>query len=88
MESLLEAQPFILGDRFSIADASAYGQLSMNLIDPSTAQALRQRALRTYAWLVSIRDGEHIGTRGRLYLSGAIKPLLTIIMKTFVPLMA
>ncbi|MCP4007548.1 MAG: glutathione S-transferase domain-containing protein, partial [bacterium] len=65
MESLLEAQLFILGDRFSIADASAYGQLSMNLIDPSAARALRQRARRTYAWLVAIRDGEHVGTHGR-----------------------
>ena len=34
MESLLSVQPYLLGHRFTVADASAYGQLSMNLIEP------------------------------------------------------
>ena len=88
MESLLGAQSFLLGDRFSIADASAYGQLSMNLIDPSAERALRDRAPRTRRWLEAIRDGQHVGTSGSLYLSAAAKPLLAIIMTTFAPLMA
>ncbi len=87
MEHLLERQPYILGDRFSIADASAYGQLSMNLIDPSAARTLRQRAPQTYAWLVEIRDRKTPRPGGALYLSQAIAPLLSIIMQTFTPLM-
>lgn len=87
MESLLGTQPFILGDRFSVADASAYGQLSMNLIDPSIDLALREQAPRTHRWLEEIRDGGHRGSTGGLYLSPAARPLLAIIMATFVPLM-
>jgi glutathione S-transferase len=87
MESLLETQSFILGDRFSIADASAYGQLSMNLIDPSANQELRTRAPRTHRWLTDIREGTHVGGEGRLYLADAARPLLAIIMSTFAPLM-
>ncbi len=87
MESLLGHQPFILGDRFSLADASAYGQLSMNLIDPSVERDLRERAPRTRRWLEDIRDGKHVGSRGRLYVSDAVCDLVEIIMKTFVPLM-
>ena len=33
LELLLESQPFLLGAHFTLADASAYGQLSMNLTD-------------------------------------------------------
>jgi hypothetical protein len=88
MELLLGAQPFILGDRFSIADASAYGQLSMNLIDPSTEKVLRASAPRLHAWLIAIRDGEHLGREGHLYLSEYAKPLLSIVMRSFVELMA
>ena len=88
MESLLGAQPWILGDRFSIADASAYGQLGMNLIDPSADREIRERAPQTHRWLQEIRDGRHVGSRGDLHLSDAAKPLLAIIMTTFAPLMA
>lgn len=87
MEQLLAAQPYVLGERFTIADASAYGQLSMNLIDPSAARELRERAPRLYRWLVGIRDGAHAGSRGALFLSDALRPLLAIVMRTFVPLM-
>jgi glutathione S-transferase len=87
METLLEAQPFILGDRFTIADASAYGQLSMNLIDPSAERELRERAPRTRRWLGGILDGAHVGAEGELYLSEAATPLLEVIMETFAPLM-
>ena len=88
MESLLAVQPWILGDRFSIADASAYGQLSMNLVDPSAERQLCERAPRTRQWLEEIRDGRHAGSSGSLSLSVAAKPLLAMIMATFAPLMA
>jgi glutathione S-transferase len=87
MESLLSSQPFLLGDRFTLADASAYGQLSMNLVDGAPATLLRELAPATFDWLCAIRDGGHCGSDGALYLSGALKPLLDIIGRTFVPLM-
>ena len=87
METILAAQPFILGERFTIADASAYGQLSMNLIDPSTNAELHDRAPLTHQWLLDIRDGKHRASRGKLFASEALDPLLRIIMTTFAPLM-
>lgn len=87
MEGLLAAQPYVLGERFTIVDASAYGQLSMNLIDPSAVRELRERAPRLHRWLLGIRDGAHVGSRGTLFLSDALRPLLAIVMRTFAPLM-
>lgn len=87
METVLTEQPYLLGDQFTVADASAYGQLSMNLIDPTTAATLQSIAPRTHSWLLGIRDGKWVRAGTRLHLSPALQPLLDIIMKTFVPLM-
>lgn len=87
MESLLAEQPYILGGRFTLADASAYGQLGMNLVDPEAAALIRERAPRTYRWLCAIRDGEHRGSRAGLALSPALRPLIACIRETFIPLM-
>ncbi len=38
METVLERQPYLLGDGFTLDDASAYGQLSMNLVDGRAAK--------------------------------------------------
>ncbi|MBI3782659.1 MAG: glutathione S-transferase [Deltaproteobacteria bacterium] len=87
METVLRAQPFLFGERFTVADASAYGQLSMNLKDPTAADRLRQLAPTTYAWLCDIRDGGHVQRAGAVKLSGQLGPLLRCIVQTFVPLM-
>jgi glutathione S-transferase len=87
MESLLERQPYLLGARFSLADASAYGQLSMNLTDAGAVVVLAERAPRTHGWLRSIRDGAHRNVRGELEATEALRPLLEVISETFVPLM-
>lgn len=87
LESLLAYQPYLLGGHFTLADASAYGQLSMNLVDGKAAQLLQTIAPRTFAWLCMIRDGGHTGAAGELYLSENLAPLLRIIGATFLPLM-
>ncbi|MFK8047784.1 MAG: glutathione S-transferase C-terminal domain-containing protein [Halioglobus sp.] len=87
MEALLLQQPYLLGDRFTLADASAYGQLSMNLIDGAAADLMRELAPTTYHWLCGIRDGSHISGRGELYLGDCLNPLLGAIAETFIPLM-
>ncbi len=87
MESVLVQQPYLLGGRFTLADASAYGQLAMNLPDGRAAELLEQLAPRTYAWLAHIRDGEHHRAQGSLELTEALRPLLDCIRETFVPLM-
>jgi len=86
-ERVLAAQPFLLGAAFTVADASAYGQLSMNLTDGLAARRLRDVAPRTYAWLGMIRDRRHVGSSGAPLLSPSIEPLIDVVLETFVPLM-
>jgi glutathione S-transferase len=90
-ESILARRPFLLGDRFTIADASACGQLGGNFIDPTARRRLRAHAPRTYAWLEGLLRFEPAGTTGRatggVGLDDALTPLLRIVGRTFVPLM-
>ncbi|MDG2046597.1 MAG: hypothetical protein P8J79_05210 [Halioglobus sp.] len=87
MEYLLANQPYLLGGRFTLADASAYGQLGMNLADPEAIARLEVLAPSTFRWLCAIREGQQHEDRGDLMLSSSLKPLLRIIMRTFVALM-
>ena len=88
METILSKQAYLLGDQFTIADASAYGQLGMNLVDPETSDKMAQLAPHTYAWLNRIYQKEHAQhAQASLYLSQEIKPLLNTIMLTFSALM-
>ena len=88
MEHLLANQPYLLGGRFTLADASVYGQLGMNLVDPQAIAQLELLAPNTFRWLCAIRDGRQ-GEHGRadLALTSSLKPLLRIITSTFVALM-
>lgn len=88
VEGVLARQPFLLGPRFTVADASVYGQLGMNLKDPTAAEEMRRRAPITYRWLCAVRDGGHAAGAGPLALADALRPLLELIDHTFVPLMA
>jgi glutathione S-transferase len=87
VETVLTSQPFLLGERFTVADAAAYGQLGMNLADPSADELMRERAPVTHEWLCRIRDGEDLASAGALRLSDSLRPLLGIVAETFIPLM-
>jgi len=87
IEAILAQQPYLLGERFTLADASAYGQLSMNLTDTAAAHRLAALAPRTHAWLGAIRDGRHVGSTGALSLSTLLTALLGVFLDTFAPLM-
>jgi glutathione S-transferase len=87
METVLTKQRYLLGNGFTLADASAYGQLSMNLVDGRAAELLKELAPRTFAWLCMIRDGGHKDSAGELGLNPCLRPLLEIITETFMPLM-
>ena len=88
MEHLLANQSYLLGGRFTLADASVYGQLGMNLVDPQAVAQLELLAPNTFRWLCAIRDGRQ-GEQGRadLALTSSLIPLLRIITSTFVALM-
>lgn len=86
-ERLLSQQPYLLGDRFTLADAALYGQLGMNLSDPSSERRLRERAPRLRSWLGAIAAGRHAGSRGELRLHPDLAPLLAWVQRDFIPLM-
>lgn len=86
-EQLLQQQPYLLGERFTLADAALYGQLGMNLSDPSSERRLRERAPRLRSWLDDIAAGRHIGSRGELRLHPGLAPLLAWVQRDFIPLM-
>jgi glutathione S-transferase len=88
-ESILKQQPYLLGDRFTLADASLYGQLGMNMKDPTAAARIQDLAPITYKWISRISDGqfESHDSGNDIELKNNIKPLLAEICRTYVPLM-
>jgi hypothetical protein len=87
VECIFTRRPYLLGERFTIADAAVYGQLGMNLADPTAADAMRRRAPTTFAWLCAIRDRRHVGSAGPIQLDDAMADLLGMIGDTFIALM-
>ena len=88
VEGVLARQPYLLGERFTLADASVYGELGMNLKDPTAAEEMRRRAPTTFRWLCGIRDGAHAASSGPLALTDTLRPLLELLDRSFAPLMA
>ncbi len=88
LDALLASRPYVLGDRFTLADAALYGQLGMNLADPSTAKALQARSPRLHQWLLALHKGTPPAVaEGALRIDDALKPLLTEIARIHLPLM-
>jgi len=87
LETVLTQQPWLLGERFTIADASVFGGLEALQFEPDTLADIEQRAPATWRWVKRIRAGEHVARAGELAWSDRLIPLLNIIMETFVPLM-
>ncbi len=89
VEPVLAARPHLFGERFTLADASLYGQLGMNRSDPAAWLAIRKQAPATAAWIERIARGDVGGSRseGALRLDDTVAPLLSWIGRTFVPLM-
>lgn len=89
LEALLATRPFILGGRFTLADAALYGQLGMNLPDPGADAIIRARAPRLHRWLTLLHgpDAEPIAADGQLRIDDALAPLLAEICRVHVPLM-
>ncbi len=83
----LERRAYLLGERFTLADAALYGQLNMNMSDPSSERRLRERAPGLRRWLQRIEDGGHAVSEGELSLHDGLKPLMAWVASCFIPLM-
>lgn len=89
LDTLLQQRPFVLGGRMTLADAALYGQLGMNLSDPSANAWMASRAPALQAWLQRLHKGDPslLQAHGALQLDAALTPLLAEIGRVFVPLM-
>jgi len=89
LEPIFSTRPFLLGQRFTLADASLYGQLGMNLTDPSAANWIKEAAPAVYAWLLKIHEGDFSSHKneGELMVDESLQPLLQEISRTYYPLM-
>jgi glutathione S-transferase len=89
LDTLLTDRPYLFGDHFTLADASAYGQLGMNLSDASAEALIRRKAPRVREWLQRIAEADFSRSRpdGRLLLDAGVDPLLAEVSRIFVPLM-
>ncbi len=88
-ETILTNSPYLLGSQFTLADASFYGQLAINLFDPSAAKWIEEDAPNTYAWLMEIQRGQFkLSNNTRpIDLTDQLKPLLKEVIRVYVPLM-
>lgn len=91
IEPLVATRAFIFGDHMTLADASLYGQLAMNLSDPAANTLIAQTAPRTHQWLLHLHDEtqrpQHANAKASYQLDDALSPLLREISRTFIPLM-
>jgi len=91
LDKILSQQTYLFGDHFTLADASVYGQLGMNLADPEAAQKLQESAPSLYTWLIRINDGQFVETdhdiNANLHLNPKLENLLNILMGTYSALM-
>ncbi len=92
LEEVLLRQNFLLGEKFTLADASVYGQLGMNLADPEASDRMREIAPHTHQWLCDIRDNkhcvvEHSDNTEDAHISSKLDNLLNVLMGTFGALM-
>lgn len=89
LDTLLQERPYVLGTRFTLADAALYGQLAMNLSDPSTNQAMQQHWPTLHRWLLALHDAAPSGSEaaGPLLVDAALQPLLQEIARIHLPLM-
>lgn len=92
VENVLRERPFLFGSRFTLADASVYGEFGMNTSDPSAERVIRSRAPTVRDWLETIhcraatrfKDGEEPVPADIQVLA----PLLEEVVGIHVPLMA
>ena len=87
LDAVYRVQPFLLGERFSVADASAYGQLAMNLSDPAAAATIELRAAATTARVRAFASSGAESSTASHELRPCVVPLLEEIGETFIPLM-
>jgi len=89
LEPIFATRPYLFGQRFTLADASVYGQLGMNLTDPTAAIWIKDNAPSVYHWLNRVYQGDFSENKGNseFIVDEFLQPLFTEIVRVFYPLM-
>jgi hypothetical protein len=89
IEPVLAARPYLFGERFTLGDASLYGEIGMNLADPGAWTQIGRQAPATARWVERLAAGDFGAHRpdGAVTLDATVAPLLDWICRVFVPLM-
>ena len=92
LEDILAGQSFLFGDAPTLADFSIYGQVGMNLADPTASRFIAETAPRVHTWVSRIHtpspQPSPPATGEREYLlRPSLSPLLAEVCRVYVPLM-
>jgi glutathione S-transferase len=89
LEGIFSQRPYLFGNYFTLADASLYGQLGMNLSDPSAAQWIEEQAPNVFTWLSHIHQGEFSrpSRTAEFMIDDVLRPLIAEISRIYYPLM-
>ena len=89
LETIFSHRAYLFGDCYSLADASIYGQLGMNLPDPEAARWIESHAPNTYAWLLRMAalDFSQAISDAPARWFDDLQPLLAEISRVYLPLM-
>lgn len=88
LEGILAGQAHLFGNAPTLADFSLYGQIGMNLPDPSANRFIAEIAPRTHAWTTRMHRHEFdAAVAPGFALTPALEPLLAEVCRVYVPLM-
>ena len=88
LEPLVSSRPYLFGDAPTLADFSLYGQIGMNLPDPSANAFIATTAPRLHDWVQRLHRGEFNAAKTpELALHDDLAPLLAEVSRVYVPLM-
>lgn len=88
LEPIFAKRSFLFGKAYSLADASIYGQLGMNLADADAAAWIAQDAPNTFAWLQRMAALDFSAVQAdELMWFDDLQPLLDEISQIYLPLM-
>jgi glutathione S-transferase len=88
LEGILTSQEYLIGRVPTLADFSLYGQIGMNLPDPSADRFIAETAPRAHQWVTRMhRYDFDSAVTADFALGPALKPLLEEVCRVYVPLM-
>ncbi|MCR2747631.1 glutathione S-transferase family protein [Limnobacter parvus] len=91
LEQILNRQPFILGQRPTLADYGLYGSMFRHFFcDPTPAQIMRTRAPAVHEWVARMwntRIADYSNAEFQAAPADNLEPLINIVCSEFIPYM-